>query len=94
MTLRNEKVNLKADPAVARELLRDGWLVAEVAAGLAPKRTGRGAASIRAELAKDVDEPEVRVSWDQSAFYLAFAEFGTEHQRATPFLRTAANRFR
>lgn len=94
MSLRHNRVDLKADPAVSRELLKDGWLVAEVAASLAPKRSGAGARSIRAELVRGSDEPEVRVSWDRSHFYMGFAELGSVHQRAEPFLRAAVNRFR
>jgi HK97 gp10 family phage protein len=94
VSVKDYKVDLKADPAVARELLRDGWLIADVASRMAPVRTGAGARSIRAELATGTREPEARVSWDQSAWYMQFSEFGSEHQRATPFLRAAANRFR
>ena len=94
MTVRNYKVDLKSDPAVAAELLRDGFLVAGVAAGLAPKLTGRGAASISAELASAGGEPEARVSWTTDAYWMMFQEFGTQHHRAQPFLRPAANRFR
>lgn len=94
MTVRNHKVDLKADPAVARELLKDGWIVAGEAAALAPKGTGAGAKSIRAEMAKDENgDPEARVSWDRDHFYMSFAEFGTVHQRATPFLRPVAFRY-
>ena len=100
MTVKNYKVDLKQDPAVARELLKDGWLIAEEASriaaalGLVGHPSKGGAASIRAELAKDTDEPEVRVSWDRAHFYMYFAETGTVHQNPTPFLRTAFNRFR
>ena len=94
------KVNRQAvkqvmrDPALARELLADGWKVAEAAASLAPRDTGGGAKSIRAELVKGQGDPEVRVSWDRDHFYLGFAELGSEHQTARPFLRAAANRFK
>lgn len=87
---------VRRDPGVGRALLDAGWQVAEVAAGLAPKSPGggEGAKSIRAEMAKTADADfEVRVSWDRDHFYMGFAEFGTEHQKATPFLRPAAGRF-
>lgn len=94
MTVKAYRLDLKTDPAVARELLRDGWVIAEDAAKSAPVDTGRGARSIRAEMAKDEHgNPEARVSWDQAAFYMAFAELGTNHQPARPFLRPAANRY-
>ena len=82
------------DPALGRALLDDGWRVAEVAANLAPKDTGGGAKSIRAELVKGSGDPEVRVSWDRDHFFLGFAELGSEHQPARPFLRVAASRFK
>jgi HK97 gp10 family phage protein len=85
--------NLKADPAVPRELLDDGWLIANDAARMAPKDTTLGAKSIRAELVKG-DDPEVRISWDRDHFYMSFQEFGTEDRPAQPFLRPAANRYR
>ncbi len=94
MTLRvNEREfdNLDQLPEALAALLDLGVEVANDAAALAPKRTGAGARSIRAEYAVAADGGrEVRVSWDRDHFYMSFAEFGTEHQRATPFLRPAA----
>ncbi len=83
--------NLDQLPEALTALLDLGVDVANEAAALAPKRTGAGARSIRAEYATAADgSREVRVSWDRDHFYMSFAEFGTEHQRATPFLRPAA----
>lgn len=83
--------NLDQLPGALAAMLDLGVDVANDAAALAPKRTGAGARSIRAEYAAAVDGGrEVRVSWDRDHFYMSFAEFGTEHQRATPFLRPAA----
>jgi HK97 gp10 family phage protein len=83
---------------VERELLEDGWRVAQIAASLAPVANapggGAGARSIRAELFRLPAGPEVRVSWDKRHFYMGFQEFGTEHHSAQPFLRPAAVRFR
>ncbi len=94
MTLRvNEREfdNLDQLPEALAAMLDLGVEVANDAAALAPKRTGAGARSIRAEYATAADGGrEVRVSWDRDHFYMGFAEFGTEHQRATPFLRPAA----
>lgn len=81
-------------PDVEQALLDLGIAVAETAAALAPKDSGGGASSIRAEVVRVAGVPEVRVSWDRDHFYMAFAEFGTEDQTATPFLRPAAGRFR
>ena len=96
MTVQWNTPNLKNDPAVKRRMLDQGWKVAEYAALLAPKRipSAGGAASIRAELVKVEGVPEVHVSWDRAHFYMGFAELGTVHQRATPFLRPAAQRFK
>ncbi len=94
MTLRvNEREfdNLDQLPEALAAMLDLGVEVANDAAALAPKRTTLGAQSIRAEYAIGPDgRREVRVSWDRDHFYMSFAEFGTEHQRATPFLRPAA----
>jgi HK97 gp10 family phage protein len=80
---------------VERALLDDGWMIADATAIEAPKHLGFGAASIRAELFHDrLGEPEVRISWDKRHYYMRFPEFGTEYQRAQPFLRLVAARYR
>lgn len=88
---------LKSGLGMRSALLQAGQQVAVAAAQLAPKRTGpgggAGARSIRAELVTVNGLPEVHVSWDRSHYYMGFQEFGTEHQRATPFLRPAAGQF-
>lgn len=76
------------DEALA--LLQDvGDLVADGARTLAPQRTGEGAASIHAEVEVDDESGFADVSWDRDHFYMGFAETGTSHQPATPFLRPA-----
>lgn len=77
---------------VEAALMGAGWQVAHEAARRAPKRTGAGAKSIHPEVIRG-PEPEVRVSWDQQHFYLAWAELGSEHQAPEPFLRPAAHQF-
>lgn len=81
-------------PGVKTALLEDGFKVARLAAQYAPRRTGDGARSIRAELARGSSDPEVRVSWDSTHFYLGFIELGTEDRSAESFLRRAANEFK
>lgn len=66
-----------------------GEQVAQQAADAAPKRSGEGAASIRAEVDADSEGAVVRVSWDQDHFYMLFQEIGTRYQPARPFLRPA-----
>lgn len=74
----------------AEELAQDaGDQVADIAYDLAPKATGEGAASIHAEIDSDDESVYADVSWDPDHFYMGFAETGTEHQPATPFLRPA-----
>jgi len=70
-------------------LTRVGDQVAERAAQAAPKDSGEGARSIRAEVAHDEDGPHVNVSWDKAHFYMAFHELGTSRMSARPFLRPA-----
>lgn len=78
-------------PEVLDAMQDAGELIAARARALAPKRTGAGAASIRGELVRDpIAGTHVRVAWDRDHFYMYFAEVGTEHQRASPFLRPAA----
>lgn len=74
----------------ALAMLQDvGDQVAGQAAALAPKQTGEGASSIHAEVEVDDESGYADVSWDADHFYLGFAETGTSHQPATPFLRPA-----
>lgn len=71
-------------------LLQDvGDQIADRAFARAPKRTGKGAGSIQAVVSDDGDGKHVDVSWGAAYFYMGFAETGTEHQAATPFLRPA-----
>ncbi len=90
----SEIVKLKSGAAMRTALLDAGQQVAVAAANLAPKDTGAGARSIHAELVTVGGLPEVHVSWDRAHFYLSFFELGTVHQRAQPFLRPAASKFR
>jgi HK97 gp10 family phage protein len=66
---------------------------------LAPRDSdgGRhGADSITYEMTTDADgKPEAHVSYGRRfGFHMQFREFGTSTQRATPFLRPAANKKR
>lgn len=63
--------------------------VADKARELAPKLSGAGAASIHAEVDVDGDSVYADVSWTPEQFHMGFAETGTQHQPATPFLRPA-----
>lgn len=71
-------------------LMQDaGDAVAQNAAAGAPKRTGAGAASIHAEVESDAQSAYADISWDPQHFYMFFAEVGTGHESARPFLRPA-----
>lgn len=91
------RVNLSAVAALARDpqVLQDMQEVADAVAERmrqrAPRDTGAGAASIRAEF--DAAIPGYRVGWDEQHFYLGFYETGTEHQPARPFARPTADEF-
>lgn len=83
--------DLGNEPAVLERLVATGREIAEVARGLAPKRTGAGAASIEAQLKRHKRYGHyVEVSWDKDHFYMGFHELGTEKFPARPFLRPAA----
>jgi HK97 gp10 family phage protein len=66
-----------------------GAQVAEKARALAPKRTGKGAASIHHEVDRDGDGPFANVGYDPDGFYMAFQELGTQFQPPQPHLRPA-----
>lgn len=58
----------------ARELAQDaGDAVAKAARALAPKRTGAGAASIRAAVSQDASGAYAEVSWDKDHAYMRFS---------------------
>ncbi len=79
-----------ADGNDAEDLVQDvGDDVADLAAQLALKRTGEGAASIQAVVDHDAEGAYADISWDEQHFYMGFAELGTEHVPAQPFLRPA-----
>lgn len=93
MTFRVDDAALKValESAVDPQVRDVAARIAADAQRMAPKRTGKGAASIHAEAQPD---GSVRVSWDPAHFYMLFQEFGTQHQTARPFLRPAAYRKR
>lgn len=84
---------LATDPGVLRAVGAVADDVAGVIAAAAPKRTGRGAASIHAEPAPNPADG-FRVSWDRDHFYMSFQNNGTTHQRARRFVEEALARFR
>lgn len=81
--------SLAETPEAAEMAQEAGDVIADRARDLAPKRTGAGAASIRADVGDDEDGYYADVSWDADHFYMGFAELGTERQAARPFLRPA-----
>jgi hypothetical protein len=56
---------------------------------LAPKRSGAGAESIRAEPVLDVFAWTVRITWTRERYYMYFHDRGTESLRAEEFLEAA-----
>lgn len=67
-----------------------GELVREVAAQKAPVRTGQLAASqIVQRIKSSAYRAEAGIGPDEDAWYGVFAEFGTVHHAAQPFLRPA-----
>ncbi|MGI8682073.1 MAG: HK97-gp10 family putative phage morphogenesis protein [Mycobacteriales bacterium] len=89
-------------PEVEDLLQEVGDMVADRASEHAPKDSGEGAASIHAEVHRgddatafpstftpEDDVPTAYIGWDEDHFYMGFAETGTEHQPARPFLRPA-----
>jgi HK97 gp10 family phage protein len=81
--------DLLHDSAIEALMQEAGDAVAANASSGAPKRTGAGAASIHAEVESDDQSAYADISWDPQHFYMFFAEVGTEHESARPFLRPA-----
>jgi HK97 gp10 family phage protein len=80
---------LLGDPEIRMALLEAaGPVVLDARAG-APKLTGRGAASIRAESVLDGPQQTVHVSWDRDHFYMSFQDLGTSRLPALHFLEDA-----
>lgn len=84
---------LASDPSVEAFMLDVGRRVAQVAASVAPKRTGAGARSIHPEAVHTPDGWEVHVSWDQDHDYMRFHELGDRYLPARRFLTTALDRY-
>ena len=78
-------INALAKDVLPQLLPTLGDDVAKRAARDAPKDSGAGARSIRAEIVGD----EIRVSWNRDHFYMFFHEVGTSKKSARPFLRPA-----
>lgn len=78
---------VRRDPGLRDEMVRvASRTLVPRAKTRAPKRTGYGASTIRAEPLFDGDEWTVHVSWDRSAYYMVFSQFGTRYMPAHPFL--------
>jgi HK97 gp10 family phage protein len=88
------------DKKVAKEHLvrigrEGGQIVAERAAQLAPRDTGRGAKSIRARVrSRRPHEVHMRIGFTKRYFYLRFFEYGTSKLSPRPFLRPAIDQTR
>lgn len=78
--------DLARDPDIRAGLLAAAAPIVRGAAAAAPKQTGAGAASIRAEAVLDGPEWTARVSWDREHYYMFFQERGTVNLPARPFL--------
>ena len=82
---------LAASPEMRDELLDAAGPVVSRARAGAPKDTGEGAASIRADAVMDdaVNEWTVRISWTRQRYYMIFHDGGTKHLAARRFLEEA-----
>ena len=96
-----DDVHVVLDESAIRDLsasdeMRDALMdiadpVVLTARALAPKRSGRGAESIRAEPVFDSADREwtVRISWTRDHYYLYFHDHGTRQLPAREFLEAA-----
>jgi HK97 gp10 family phage protein len=78
--------DLARDPGIRTALLAAAVPVVRGAQAHAPKNTGRGAQSIRAEAVLDGPEWTARISWDRDHYYMYFHERGSSELPARPFL--------
>ena len=85
---------LAADPEVGREMARIAAPIVREAQTRAPRLTGAGASSIRADQVVERGEQEVHICWDRDHYYMAFHEFGTRYLPARPFLEPTVEGFR
>lgn len=85
-------VELRYNPLLLADIMDQVKPVVEEARENAPKLSGRGAASIRAEPNYE-NEPSVRIGWDVEHFYMRFHEQGTKYLPARPFLVPAVDRY-
>ena len=85
---------LASDPAVVREMARIAAPIVREAQAHAPRLTGAGASSIRADQVTERGEQEVHICWDRDHYYMAFHEFGTRYLPARPFLEPTVEGFR
>lgn len=88
-------VEVTRDPRVGRQLLEIAKrTVVPAARGLAPQRTGAGAASIDAVLKPAENGAwEVHISWARSSWYMRFQDTGTVHLKARRFMERAAEQY-
>lgn len=88
-----EFAKLAYDPLLLHQIENDTEPVVRAAQTAAPKATGAGAASIRAEGQITGRGAGVAVSWDRDHFYMFFHERGTRYLPARPFLEPSLDRY-
>lgn len=81
--------DLRAENFLKDFLLTESKAIIAEAMRRAPKRTGRGAASIHAEPQLVHGEWVSQISWDRAHGYMAYQELGTRYMRPHSFLRPA-----
>jgi HK97 gp10 family phage protein len=86
---RREIKRLRMNPKVQARAKHDAEALANLAASLAPERTGAGARSIHAE--GPFADGVWRVSWDDDHFYMMYQELGTSVMGPQPFMRPAVD---
>jgi HK97 gp10 family phage protein len=85
----HEVAQLLADPALPGLLMQAARPIVASAKQKAPRRTGGGAGSIRAEPVLVRNEWQVLISWDRLHFYMYFQHEGTRQISPRPFLEDA-----
>jgi hypothetical protein len=81
--------DLSNSDAVRDFLLEVAEPIVDRARALAPKRSGRGAASIHAEDVHDGFQWTVRIGWTRDRYYMRFQDQGWENHAGREFLIAA-----
>jgi len=87
VNLRQHEIDALAnDPDTIRMLMERAAPIVREAQAHAPRLTGAGGDSIRADKDRDAEGTTVHITWEREFYYMYFHERGTRLLPARPFL--------